>query len=61
MEDSYLKAKDLLKKYNQEHLLLNYEKLNKSNQKKLLNQIFSKNLFFFFIIFLLKSKNLSLR
>ena len=41
MEDSYLKAKELLKKYNQEHLLLNYEKLNKSNQKKLLNQIFS--------------------
>ncbi len=41
MEESYLKAKELLKKYNQEHLLLNYEKLDESKKNELLNQIFS--------------------
>ena len=41
MDESYLKAKDILKKYNQEHLLLKYDELSKSKQKELLNQILS--------------------
>ena len=43
MDDGYLKAKEILKKYNQEHLLLKYNELNKSKQKELINQILSIN------------------
>ncbi len=39
MEENYIKAKDLLKKYNQEQLLVCYDKLSKENQEKLINQI----------------------
>ena len=43
MDDNYLKAKELLKKYGQEHLLLKYNDLNKTKQKELLKQIMSIN------------------
>jgi hypothetical protein len=39
MEELYLKAKEILKKYNQEQLLLNYENFNQEQKKYLLNQI----------------------
>ena len=39
MESEYLKAKEILKKYNQEQLLLNYEKFNNEEKEYLLNQI----------------------
>ena len=41
MENKYIKAKEILKKYNQEQLLLNYEKFNNNEKEKLLNQIIS--------------------
>ncbi len=41
MEEKYLKAKEILKKYNQEQLLLNYEKFNDEGKEILLNQILS--------------------
>ena len=37
--DSFQKAKDILKKYNQEHLLCFYDELNSEEQKALINQI----------------------
>ncbi|MBR3132851.1 MAG: UTP--glucose-1-phosphate uridylyltransferase [Clostridia bacterium] len=43
MADDYSKAKEILKKYNQEHLLLKYDELSKSKQKELLSQILSIN------------------
>lgn len=39
MNISYKEAKEILKKYNQEHLIENYEDLNDETQKKLLKQI----------------------
>lgn len=39
MEELYSKTKGILKTYKQEHLLLNYEKFNNENKKKLLKQI----------------------
>ena len=41
MEQKYLKAREILKKYNQEQLLLNYEKFNNEEKEILLNQILS--------------------
>ena len=41
MNDDFLKAKDTLKKYNQEHVLNFYDKLSEENKKKLVNQILS--------------------
>ncbi|CDA15905.1 MAG: UDPGP type 1 family protein [Clostridia bacterium] len=41
MNDDFLKAKDILKKYNQEHVLNFYDKLSEENKKKLVNQILS--------------------
>jgi len=39
MEEKYLRAQELLKKYHQEQLLNNYEKLDINNQNKLLDEI----------------------
>ena len=39
MEEKYNAALECLKKYNQEHLLNNYEKLSDENKQKLLDQI----------------------
>ena len=39
MENKLKLAKDILKKYNQEHLLNGYEKLDEKKQKQLLEQI----------------------
>lgn len=39
MEDKLKIAKDILKKYNQEHLLFHYENLSKEKKEYLLNQI----------------------
>ncbi len=39
MEQRYNKAKEIVEKYNQEHLLNCYEKLDEENKKKLLDQI----------------------
>ena len=39
METKLEKAKDILKKYNQEHLLSQYEKLTEDKKEYLLNQI----------------------
>ena len=39
MEEKYNQAKNILEKYNQTHLLKNYEKLNASKKEYLLNQI----------------------
>ncbi len=39
MEDKLNKAKEILKKYDQEHLLLKYEKLTDEKKEYLLNQI----------------------
>ena len=39
--DKIEKVKELLKKYNQEHLLSSYEKLTEENKEKLLDQILS--------------------
>lgn len=39
MEEKYLKTQEILKKYNQEHLLICYDKLSKEEQEKLLDQI----------------------
>lgn len=41
MEEKYKKAKKILKKYNQEHLLVCYENLSNEDRSKLLNQILS--------------------
>lgn len=43
MEDLYEKAKEILAKYNQQHLLLFYEKLNTQKQEELLHQILNIN------------------
>lgn len=43
MEQKYNEAKKILEKYNQEHLLNCYEKLDEENKKKLLNQILNIN------------------
>ena len=43
MDDLYLEVKEILKKYNQEHLILNYEKFNKEEKENLLNQILEIN------------------
>ena len=39
MDNTLEEAKAILKKYNQEHLLNGYEKLEEKKQKQLLNQI----------------------
>ena len=39
MEEKYNQAKNILEKYNQTHLLKNYEKLDNSKKEYLLNQI----------------------
>lgn len=39
MEDKLIKVKDLLKKYNQEHLLTFFDDLSTENKELLLNQI----------------------
>ncbi|MGN1326970.1 MAG: UDPGP type 1 family protein [Clostridia bacterium] len=39
MEEKYIAAKEILKKYNQEHLLNQYEKLSKDKKTKLLDDI----------------------
>ena len=39
MDNQYLKAKEILKKYNQEHLLAFYDKLTQEKKEKLINQI----------------------
>jgi len=41
MEEKYELALNCLKKYNQEHILNNYEKLSEENKEKLLEQILS--------------------
>ena len=41
MENKLENAKNILKKYNQEHLLQRYEKLNNDKKEYLLNQIFN--------------------
>lgn len=41
MEEQYQKAKEILKKHNQEHLLMCYDKLIEQNREELLNQILS--------------------
>ena len=43
MEDKYDLAKEILIKYNQEHLLMFYDELDDSHKEKLLNQILSIN------------------
>ena len=43
MENRLELAKNILKKYNQEHLLSQYDKLTKQNQEYLLNQIMNIN------------------
>lgn len=43
MEERYIKAKEIVKKYNQEHLLSQYNKLDNENKEKLLNQILNIN------------------
>ena len=39
MNEKYEKAKELLKKYNQEQLLMCYDKLNEEHKERLLDQI----------------------
>ncbi|MBO5005145.1 MAG: UTP--glucose-1-phosphate uridylyltransferase [Clostridia bacterium] len=39
MNDDFIKAKEIVKKYNQEHILNFYDKLSKEKQEKLINQI----------------------
>ena len=39
MNDEFLKAKRILEKYNQEHILNFYDKLSEEKQNKLINQI----------------------
>ena len=39
MEEKYLAAEEKLKKFGQEHLLSQYEKLSKENKVKLLDEI----------------------
>ena len=41
MEDKYNLAREILRKYNQEHLLMFYDELNDNQKEKLLNQILS--------------------
>lgn len=41
MEEKYEQAKKIIKKYNQEHLLMGYDKLTQENKNKILNQILS--------------------
>ena len=43
MDNQYLKAKEILKKYNQEHLLAFYDKLTQEKKEKLVNQILNIN------------------
>lgn len=43
MDNQYLKAKEILKKYNQEHLLDFYDKLTQEKKEKLINQILNIN------------------
>lgn len=43
MENKYNEAKKILEKYNQKHLLLQYEKLDKEKKEYLLNQIININ------------------
>ncbi len=43
METQFEKAKKILKKYNQEHLLAFYDKLSQEEKNKLINQILSIN------------------
>ena len=43
MDNQYLKAKEILKKYNQEHLLGFYNNLAKDKKEKLINQILNIN------------------
>ena len=43
VDNQYLKAKEILKKYNQEHLLAFYDKLTQEKKEKLINQILNIN------------------
>lgn len=43
MEEKLEKVKEILQKFNQEHLLQKYEDLNDENKQKLLNQILEIN------------------
>ena len=43
MDNQYLKAKEILKKYNQEYLLAFYDKLTQEKKEKLINQILNIN------------------
>ena len=43
MDNQYLKAKEILKKYNQEHLLGFYNNLAEDKKEKLINQILNIN------------------
>ena len=43
MEENYEKAREITKKYEQEHLLRNYEKLSEEKKKILINQILNIN------------------
>lgn len=43
MENEFLKAKEIVDKYNQEHLLKNYDMLSSEKQEKLISQILSIN------------------
>ena len=39
MDEKYMAAEEVLKKYGQEHLLSQYEKLSEENKSKLLDEI----------------------
>ena len=39
MEEKYKQVKEILKKYNQEQLLVNYEQMNQQEKEQLLEQI----------------------
>ena len=43
MEKKYAQVKEILKKYNQEHLLQDYDEMNLEDKEKLLNQILAIN------------------
>lgn len=44
MEEKLLATKEILKKYGQEHLLSNYEKLSNEDKNRLLNDILTIDL-----------------
>ena len=44
MDEKYMAAEEVLKKYGQEHLLSQYEKLSEENKSKLLDEILTLDL-----------------